>query len=102
MDNTPAYAQCGSGVSIRGGIIDVRFGSSVPSIHSLLLAGRQDGILIEILSQLGTMILAILLSISPFIFPVIMSAGVVDGDGEGLYLQHSCDRLYRCRYRKGG
>jgi hypothetical protein len=74
MDNTLAYAQCGSVVSVRGGIVDIRFGSRVPSIHSLLRAGRQDAVVIEILSRLGTMILAILLSISSFIFPVVMSA----------------------------
>ncbi|PTR16616.1 F-type H+-transporting ATPase subunit beta [Nitrosospira sp. Nsp2] len=52
MDNAPAYAQCGSVVSVRGGIVDVRFGSRVPPIHSLLRAGKQDTIVIEILSQL--------------------------------------------------
>nr|WP_218146825.1 F0F1 ATP synthase subunit beta [Nitrosospira sp. Nsp14] len=44
--------QCGSVVSVRGGIVDVRFGSRVPLIHSLLRTGKHESIVIEVLSQL--------------------------------------------------
>jgi F-type H+-transporting ATPase subunit beta len=52
MDSVPAYTQCGSVVSVRGGIVDVRFGSRVPPIHSLLRTGKHESIVIEVLSQL--------------------------------------------------
>jgi F-type H+-transporting ATPase subunit beta len=52
MDSVPAYTQCGSVVSVRGGIVDVRFESRVPPIHSLLRTGKHESIVIEVLSQL--------------------------------------------------
>jgi F-type H+/Na+-transporting ATPase subunit beta len=52
MNSVPAYTQCGSVVSVRGGIVDVRFESRVPPIHSLLRTGKHESIVIEVLSQL--------------------------------------------------
>jgi hypothetical protein len=82
-------------------IVDVGFKPG--AIDPLVIGCRQAGCdVIEILSRLGTMILAILLSI----FSVYFSGRyectrVIDGDGAGLYRYHSGDRLYRGRYRKG-
>ena len=48
----------------------------------------------------GTMIIAILLTITPFIFPVAMTAArAADRHGAGLHLQHPCDGLHRRRHR---
>ncbi|MDE2366574.1 MAG: F0F1 ATP synthase subunit beta, partial [Betaproteobacteria bacterium] len=43
----------GSVVSVRGGIVDVRFENRVPPIHSLLRTGSEEEIVLEVLSQLG-------------------------------------------------
>ena len=42
----------GSVVSVRGGIVDLRFERHVPVIHSLLRAGEKEEIVLEVLSQL--------------------------------------------------
>ncbi len=39
-------------VSIRGSVVDIRFPSSLPPIHSLLQAGPDGAVAIEVLSQL--------------------------------------------------
>jgi F-type H+-transporting ATPase subunit beta len=44
----------GSVVSVRGGIVDVRFEQQVPAIHSLLRAGEREQIVLEVLSQLSS------------------------------------------------
>src|SRR5690242_12755477 len=49
----PAPSEFGSVVSIRGGIVDIRFENQVPPIHSLLRTGSEEEIILEVLSQLG-------------------------------------------------
>jgi len=41
-------------VSVRGSIVDVRFDEHLPSIYSVLLAGDEGEIIIEVLTQLDT------------------------------------------------
>jgi F-type H+-transporting ATPase subunit a len=44
----------------------------------------------------GVMIVGILLTIVPFLFPIVMTAlGTAHRDGSGLHLHHSCRGLYR-------
>lgn len=52
MNTTPAFSELGSIVSVRGGIVDIRFETRVPPIYSLLRAGKDEKIVIEVLSQL--------------------------------------------------
>lgn len=42
----------GTVVSVRGSVVDVRFEAQLPPIHSLLRAGKEDRIAIEVLAQL--------------------------------------------------
>ncbi|SEK56416.1 F0F1 ATP synthase subunit beta [Nitrosovibrio tenuis] len=59
----PAFSELGSIVSVRGGIVDVRFENSVPPIHSLLRTGGEEEIVLEVLSQLsGEVVRAIALT----------------------------------------
>src|SRR5690554_6569167 len=39
-------------VTLRGSVVDVRFDGILPPIHSVLLAGKDDHILLEVLAQL--------------------------------------------------
>ncbi|KIO48383.1 F0F1 ATP synthase subunit beta [Nitrosospira sp. NpAV] len=52
MNTATASPESGSVVSVRGGIVDIRFENRVPPIHSLLRTGKQGKIVIEVLSQL--------------------------------------------------
>jgi F-type H+-transporting ATPase subunit beta len=52
MNATAACPQTGLVTAVRGGIVDVWFSSQLPSIQSLLLAGKSGEVLIEVLSQL--------------------------------------------------
>jgi F-type H+-transporting ATPase subunit beta len=38
-------------VSVRGSVVDVRFGGSLPPIHTLLRTGAEDSVVIEVLAQ---------------------------------------------------
>jgi F-type H+-transporting ATPase subunit beta len=49
----PVSSQPGSVVSMRGGIVDIRFENHMPPIHSLLRTGNEEEIVLEVLSQLG-------------------------------------------------
>jgi F-type H+-transporting ATPase subunit beta len=49
----PVSSEPGSVVSIRGGIVDIRFENHMPPIHSLLRTGDEEEIVLEVLSQLG-------------------------------------------------
>ena len=51
MSTTAVFSEFGSIVSVRGGIVDIRF-ERVPPVHTLLRAGKQKEIAIEVLSQL--------------------------------------------------
>jgi F-type H+-transporting ATPase subunit beta len=53
MSTTAVFPEFGSIVSVRGGIVDIRF-ERVPPIHTLLRAGKQEKIAIEVLSQLDS------------------------------------------------
>ena len=50
-DKTDALT-IGKVISIRGSVVDVWFVNQLPSINTLLLSGRQNDIVIEVLSQL--------------------------------------------------
>src|SRR5687768_15088830 len=52
MNTASAFSELGSIVSVRGGIVDIRFETRVPPIYSLLRAGKDEKIVIEVLSQL--------------------------------------------------
>ncbi|MEO9061782.1 MAG: hypothetical protein ABI270_07040 [Nitrosospira sp.] len=49
-----AFPETGSAVSGRGGIVDIRFENRVPPMHTLLRAGEEGKIVIEVLSRLDT------------------------------------------------
>jgi len=38
-------------VSVRGGVVDIRFDGDLPPIHSVLRAGQEERIIIEVLAQ---------------------------------------------------
>lgn len=42
---------CGTVVMVRGSVVDVRFESGLPSIHTVLRAGEEGRIVLEVLSQ---------------------------------------------------
>lgn len=52
MNAIAADPETGSVTAVRGGIVDIRFTSRLPSIQSLLLTGKNGEVLIEVLSQL--------------------------------------------------
>ncbi|MDY0185846.1 MAG: F0F1 ATP synthase subunit beta [Desulfuromonadaceae bacterium] len=51
MKRSDNYSNLGVVVAVRGSVVDVRFDQKLPPIHSLLRAGRDDQIIIEVLSQ---------------------------------------------------
>lgn len=38
-------------VSVRGSVVDIRFDGDLPPIHSVLRAGQEERIIIEVLAQ---------------------------------------------------
>ena len=54
MDQMEANGNIGAIISIRGGIIDVRFDNILPSIYTILLTGRDFDVKIEVLTQLDS------------------------------------------------
>jgi len=48
--NTPAL--CGTVVSVRGSVVDVHFDTTLPAIHSVLRAGANEAIVIEVLAHI--------------------------------------------------
>ena len=54
MNKSPITQNLGTVVSVRGSIVDIRFDSYLPPIHSLLHTGALNQIAIEVLSQLDT------------------------------------------------
>ena len=52
MKNKIGPANFGTVVSVRGSVVDVRFTTRLPPIYSLLRAGREGRIAIEVLAQL--------------------------------------------------
>ena len=47
-----ATANTGTVISVRGSVVDVRFDTQLPSIHTLLRAGNAADIVLEVLAQL--------------------------------------------------
>lgn len=63
MKNRSCSSNPGVVVSVRGSVVDVRFAKCLPPIYSLLRAGREGEIAIEVLSQLdGQRVLGIALT----------------------------------------
>src|SRR6185437_6966338 len=52
MNTAAAFSESGSVVSVRGGIVDIRFENRVPPMHTLLRTGEEGKIVMEVLSQL--------------------------------------------------
>ncbi|MBE0565548.1 MAG: F0F1 ATP synthase subunit beta [Krumholzibacteria bacterium] len=52
MANVATSANLGVVVSVRGSVVDVRFAEQLPAIYSVLHAGADDRIVIEVLAQL--------------------------------------------------
>lgn len=52
MNNPTTSTNCGTVVSVRGSVVDVRFEARLPAIYSVLRAGADDRIVIEVLAQL--------------------------------------------------
>lgn len=48
-----AAATSGTVMAVRGSVVDVRFEADLPPIHTLLLAGTEGQIAIEVLAYLG-------------------------------------------------
>ncbi len=48
---THNFANYGIVTSVRGGVVDVQFDDHLPAIHSVLYAGDQNAIVIEVLAQ---------------------------------------------------
>ncbi len=51
-DNQPSISNVGVVVSVRGSVVDSRFDERLPPIHSVLRAGQNGRIVIEMLAQL--------------------------------------------------
>ena len=51
MDDRATSPNVGEVVSVRGSVVDVRFGEHLPPIYSLLRAGEDKHIVIEVLTQ---------------------------------------------------
>jgi F-type H+-transporting ATPase subunit beta len=51
MDNKNSSANCGVVVSVRGSVVDIRFDEHLPPIYSVLRAGADKQIVIEVLAQ---------------------------------------------------
>jgi F-type H+/Na+-transporting ATPase subunit beta len=54
MDHNTRPSNPGAVVSVRGSVVDIRFENHLPPIHSLLRAGQEKQIAIEVLAQLDT------------------------------------------------
>jgi F-type H+-transporting ATPase subunit beta len=52
MEKKQNAPHIGQVVSVRGSVVDVRFGENLPSIHSVLRAGTKNEIVIEVLAQI--------------------------------------------------
>jgi F-type H+/Na+-transporting ATPase subunit beta len=53
-ENTDNSANIGKVISIRGSVVDINFENSLPPVYTLLKAGKEDEIAIEVLSQLNS------------------------------------------------
>ena len=53
-ENTEVYTNVGKVISIRGSVVDVKFEQKLPPIYTLLEAGNNGQISIEVLSQLDS------------------------------------------------
>jgi F-type H+-transporting ATPase subunit beta len=51
MANKTRVANIGAVVSVRGSVVDVRFDAHLPPIYSVLRAGVENQIVIEVLAQ---------------------------------------------------
>src|SRR5271165_6691605 len=51
MEGKPQLSNLGVIVSVRGGVVDIRFDAHLPPIYSVLLAGADKQIVIEVLAQ---------------------------------------------------
>ena len=52
IEKNPVTPNRGEVVAVRGSVVDIRFDAHLPPIHSLLRAGKQQQIAIEVLAQL--------------------------------------------------
>jgi F-type H+-transporting ATPase subunit beta len=54
MDNNTRSSNLGAVISVRGSVVDIRFEDHLPPIYSLLRAGQEGRVAIEVLAQLDT------------------------------------------------
>jgi F-type H+/Na+-transporting ATPase subunit beta len=54
MENKASLSNLGVVVSVRGSVVDIRFDEHLPPIYSVLRAGAEKQIVIEVLAQLDT------------------------------------------------
>ena len=54
INQSTSHSNLGAVVSVRGSVVDVRFEDHLPPIYSLLRAGQEKKIAIEVLAQLDT------------------------------------------------
>ena len=53
-ENNSNLINVGRVISVRGSVVDIGFENHLPSVHTLLRAGKENQILIEVLSQLNS------------------------------------------------
>lgn len=53
LQNDAAAADLGSIVSVRGGVVDARFNHRLPPIFSVLHAGAEGKIIVEVMARLN-------------------------------------------------
>jgi F-type H+-transporting ATPase subunit beta len=54
LQNKADFSNFGSIVSVRGGVVDVRFDGRLPPIFSVLHAGAEGKIIVEVMAQPGS------------------------------------------------
>jgi len=55
MEKTPRSSNFGAVVSVRGSVVDIRFDRQLPPIYTVLRAGAEKQIVIEVLAQLDAL-----------------------------------------------
>lgn len=52
MENETGLTDAGTVVSVRGSVVDIKFDRSLPPIHTLLYAGHERSVAVEVITQL--------------------------------------------------
>src|SRR5271169_6580642 len=54
MENKTGLSNLGAVISVRGSVVDIRFDDYLPPIYSMLRAGKDGSVAIEVLAQINT------------------------------------------------